>query len=343
MIPIENIYYLLCYAWDKLDEKEKVSVTIDSETNLLDLLAKVLINGSKRLLKKGIAQNYMTYTNEMKGVKGKIEIAHSLKTNLFQKKMTCCSYDDLSSDILLNQILVSTLNNLTRTKDLNKGLKADLIKVQRMFVGIERIKINKKHFKSLQISRNQHFYSFLMNVCELIHLSSLPDEKEGRFLFMNFSQDERKMNQLFEAFVRNFYKVEMKDIFQTSRETILWQFGTPKESNRKYLPQMQTDITLENANKKIIIDAKYYKETMALNYDKEKIHSSHLYQLNSYLLHQQSSDPKTKCATGILLYPTIEEEFDLHFTYEEHNIFIKTINLNTHWSHISKRLKEIVL
>ena len=65
MIPIENIYYLLCYAWDKLDEKDKVSVTIDSETNLLDLLAKVLISGSKRLLKKGIAQNYITYFNEI--------------------------------------------------------------------------------------------------------------------------------------------------------------------------------------------------------------------------------------------------------------------------------------
>lgn len=343
MIPIENIYYLLCYAWDKLDEKDKVSVTIDSETNLLDLLAKVLINGSKRLLKKGIAQNYISYSDELKGVKGKVEIAQSLKTNLFEKKMACCTYDDLSNDILLNQILVSTLSNLCRTKELNKELVAEMIKLQRMFMGIEKIKINNKHFKSLQISRNQHFYSFLMNVCELIHLNSLPDEKEGSFLFINFSQDERKMNQLFEAFVRNFYKIEMKDIFNTSRETIQWQFGSPNEVNRKYLPQMQTDISLENEDRKIIIDAKYYKETVTVNYDKEKIHSSHLYQLNSYLLHQQTSDSKTTTATGILLYPTIEEEFDLHYTYQNHNIYIKTVNLNTHWSNISKRLREIVL
>ena len=342
MIPIENIYYLLCYAWDKLDEKDKVSVTIDSETNLLDLLAKVLISGSKRLLKNGIAQNYITYFNEIKGVKGKIEIASSIKANLFQKKLTNCSYDDLSSNILLNQILVSTLKNLTKTKDLDKGLLTEIVKLQRMFVGVSILKINSKHFKLLQISRNQHFYSFLMNVCELIHLNSLPDEKEGSFLFMNFSQDERKMNQLFEAFVRNFYKIEMKDIFKTSRETIQWQFGVPNETNRKYLPQMQTDISLENENRKIIIDAKYYKETMTVNYDKEKIHSSHLYQLYSYLLHQQTSDTKTTTATGILLYPTIEEEYDLHYTYQNHNILIKTINLNTHWSNISKRLREIV-
>ncbi len=42
-IPIQNIYYLLCYAWDSLEEKGRVSVDIDDTTQLLDLFAKVLI------------------------------------------------------------------------------------------------------------------------------------------------------------------------------------------------------------------------------------------------------------------------------------------------------------
>ena len=49
-IPIENIYFLLCYAWNKLDEKERVDVSIDDKTELLDLFAKVLITSSKLLL-----------------------------------------------------------------------------------------------------------------------------------------------------------------------------------------------------------------------------------------------------------------------------------------------------
>ena len=53
-IPIENIYFLLCYAWNKLDEKERVDVSIDDKTELLDLFAKVLITSSKLLLKRGI-------------------------------------------------------------------------------------------------------------------------------------------------------------------------------------------------------------------------------------------------------------------------------------------------
>ena len=39
-IPIQNIYYLLCYAWNKLDEKEKVQVDIENSTQLLDFVCK---------------------------------------------------------------------------------------------------------------------------------------------------------------------------------------------------------------------------------------------------------------------------------------------------------------
>lgn len=105
---------------------------------------------------------------------------------------------------------------------------------------------------------------------------------------------------------------------------------------------METDITLENDHEKIIIDAKYYKETMTVNYGKEKIKSTNLYQLFSYLLNQQSNDPKTMSATGILLYPTITKDYNLEFKYHNHNIHIRTVNLNTNWKNISARLKEII-
>ena len=105
---------------------------------------------------------------------------------------------------------------------------------------------------------------------------------------------------------------------------------------------MQTDITLENETAKIIIDAKFYKETLKTNYDAEKITSANLYQLFSYLLNRRNMDPKTKTATGILVYPTIEQDYDLHFCYRNHNVLIKTVNLNTRWQNIAERLKKII-
>ncbi len=341
-IPIENIYYLLCYAWNKLDEKDRVDVAIDDKTELLDLFAKVLINASRMLIKRGIDKSYIDYTSEIAGVKGKLAISQTLKSNLLFKQKTICTFDEFSANILSNQILVTTIYTLIRIKGLDNELKAELRSLLRMFPGIEQIELKPLLFNQVKINRNNYFYGFIMNVCQIIYESTLPTEEKGAYKFADFTRDDKKMNQLFEAFVRNFYKIEQNK-FKINNKIIDWQFSSNDTESLKYLPRMVTDITLENDNEKIIIDAKYYKDTMMVNRSgKEKIESANMYQLFSYLLNQQNQDPKTINATGILLYPTIHEEYNLEFKYQDHNIQIRTVNLNTNWKHISSRLKQII-
>ncbi len=340
-IPIENIYFLLCYAWNKLDEKERIEVSIDDKTKLLDLFAKVLITATKLLLKRGIDRSYINHSEEISGIKGKIEISQTIKSNLLFKQKTICNYDDFSSNIITNQILVATINNLIRTKGLDKNLKIDLVKLQRMLSGIDLITIKAGHFKQVKLNRNNRFYGFVINVCQIIYESTFPSEEKGKYKFSDFTRDDKKMNQLFEAFIRNFYKIEQQKFKIVKKEIIKWKFEH-SDTDNYYLPQMETDITLENNNEKVIIDAKYYSETMSINYNKERIKSANLYQLFSYLLNQQDGSNKTENAKGILLYPTIEEDYNLNFKYKEHSIQIRTINLNSNWRNISNRLKEII-
>lgn len=342
-IPIENIYFLLCYAWNKLDEKERVNVSIDDKTELLDLFAKGLINATKMLIKRGVDKNYVDYTEELAGVKGKVQISQTLKSNLLFKQRTICNFDDFSANIILNQILVSTIYRLIQTKGLDKLLKSELVSLQRMLSGIDQIEITNPLFKQVRLSRNNHFYGFVMNVCQIIYESTFPSEEQGKYKFSDFTRDDRKMNQLFEAFISNFYRIEQNKYITVKKEIIKWQFDNTDNESYQYLPQMETDITLENEDEKIIIDAKFYRETMTLNYDKEKIKSANLYQLFSYLLNQQDSSLKTQNATGILLYPTIEIDYNLNFKYFGHKILIRTVNLNSNWRNISSRLKEIIV
>ncbi|WP_226065036.1 5-methylcytosine-specific restriction endonuclease system specificity protein McrC [Kaistella polysaccharea] len=342
-IPIENIYYLLCYAWNKLEEKERVYVSVDDKTELVDLFAKILINGTKILLKRGIDKSYIDYTDEIVGVKGKLQISQTLKSNLLFKQRTVCTFDSFSSNILNNRILLSTLYSLSRTKGLDRELKKELFKLQRMFSGIDLIQINNSLFSQIKLNRNNRFYGFLMNVCQIIYENTLPSEEEGIFKFTDFTRDERKMNQLFEAFIRNFYRIEQNRYTIVKKETIKWSFNSEDQESFQFIPKMETDITLENGTEKIIIDAKYYRETMTINYDKEKIKSNNLYQLFSYLLNQEDETLKTMNAKGVLLYPTIEKEYDLQYKYKSHMIEIRTINLNSNWKLISERLREIIV
>lgn len=341
-IPIENIYYLLCYAWNKLDEKDRVAVSAEDYTKLLDLLAKVLINSTRILLKRGIDRNYIDFTTEFAGVKGKLELSQTVKSQLLLKQRTICSFDEFSSNILTNQILINTLNRLIRTVDLDIKLKSEIKNLLWRFDGITPIELKNSIFSKVKLHRNNKFYGFILNVCHLIHENSLLSEKTGNWHFTDFLRDERKMNQLFEAFLRNFYALEQKE-FKVRRENINWQFSTADNQHLQFLPSMQTDITLENNDFKIVIDAKYYKETLKENYGQEKISSANLYQLFSYLLNQRKDDIKTQTATGILIYPTIERDYDLRYQYQNHKILIKTVNLNSEWRSIERRLKSIIV
>ncbi len=340
-IPIENIYYLLCYAWNKLDEKDRVAVSAEDFKELLDLLAKVLINSTRILLKRGIDRNYINITTEFPGIKGKFELSQTLKGHLLQKQKTICSFDEFSPNILTNRILITTLYRLIRTNGLDKHLRNEVKNLIFRFSDIEPIELSNKVFSRIKLNRNNKFYEFILNVCRLIYENSLLSEKTGNWQFMDFTRDESKMNRLFEAFLRNFYSIEQKE-FKVRRENIYWQFSADNNQTLQYLPLMQTDITLENNKRKIIIDAKFYKETLKRNYGSEKINSANLYQLFSYLINQRADDERSKTATGILLYPTIEKDYDLQFRYEDHDIFISTVNLNTQWRNIEKRLNAIV-
>ncbi|MCG7856691.1 5-methylcytosine-specific restriction endonuclease system specificity protein McrC [Flavihumibacter sediminis] len=341
-IPIENIYYLLCYAWNKLEEKNRVSVDATDYNSLPDLFAKVLLNGTRILLKRGIDKNYQGITEEVIGIKGKLEFSSTIKGNLMSKGKTICTFDEFSMNILMNRILITTLLQLRKTKGLDNKLRNEIRKTELMLEGIEPITIERKLFRQIKLNRNNRFYGFIMHVCELIHENLLVTEEPGKYQFADFIRDEKQMNQLFEAFIRNFYRLEQNFYQQVGSEMIDWKFERLDENTPEHLPKMKTDISLESDQHKIIIDAKYYRETMTTNYDKEKIRSAHLYQLFSYLINQEAGDDRSRRATGILLYPTIDQEYNLHYRYRDHAIQVKTINLNTDWRSISVRLLEII-
>lgn len=339
-IPIRNIYFLLCYAWDMLDEKESISVEIDDNTSLVDLLAKVLLNGSKLLLKRGLNKAYVDTQENILGIKGKLLIGETIKSNLLQQQRTICNFDEYSHDILINRIIYSTILNLIHTDELDSQIKHYLSSLIYKLPGITPIRLSDSCFKNIPMTRNTRFYSLLMQVCKLIYKQLLPSENRGEYTFKNF--DEERMNTLFEAFLRNFYRRE-QDVYHVSRTDIRWKFFCSNPEHIKFIPKMQTDITLESDERKIIIDAKYYQNTMTTNYQQEKLSTGNLYQLFSYLINQEDSSEKTRATTGILLYPKVSDDYHLRYVYEHHSIIIHTIDLGMEPSEIKRFLIELVL
>jgi len=340
-IPIQNIYYLLCYAWNKLEERDVVDVNGIDSTSILDLFAKVLIAGTNHLLKRGLDRGYIIVSEDSKCLKGKIHLSSTLKRNLLIKVQAHCEYDELSHNILHNQILKATLRLLIYEETLNKDLKDQLTGLYRKLHEIEDIQLTYPVFSRVQLHRNNSFYDFLIKVCELIYDNLLISEDPGKSKFRDFIQDERQMAYLFEEFVRNFYKIEAKGC-NVRREDIFWPIDTIDDELKSLLPKMVTDISIEKDEKKVIIDTKFYKEALIKHYGKEKIRSDHLYQLHSYLTNLEYKGGINRFCNGVLLYPSVDREFNKTLPMKNHKVIVRTINLNQDWKMIHDDLIDLL-
>jgi len=342
-IPIQNIYYILCYAWNKLHEGEKVNVSLSDYKDSINLLGKVLVNGCRLLFKRGLDRNYNQICEEYSGVKGKIDFNESLNKNLFKLCRSVCLFDRFESDTLENQLLKATLYRLIKIDTVDRDLKKELWDCYWRFTDVKNINIDISLFAQTRIHRNNAIYGLLLNTCELIIENSTLDPKKGEYQFKDFIRSEKTMARLFEAFIRNFYKKEQPH-FRVRQENIEWHSYHFKESSRQFLPIMQTDITLESRNRKIIIDAKYYTEALVSKFDGIlKFRSGNLYQLYSYLrnIENKVGHPLNKECEGVLLYPTVNYTLDEQFRLGNHSIRIKTLDLNSDWRSIKKELLSV--
>ncbi len=341
-IPIHNIYYLLSYAWNKLDEENIVRVDAIACDTLVDLLAKVLANGMTYVLRGGLDRGYLPYCEQTATLRGKIDFVTTLKRTYFRQPSVYCHYDELDYNVLHNRIVKTIIGSLLQYRQLDRNVHSDLLGIYRQLSHIRDIALTKRHFGLVQLHSNNYFYDFLLDVCEVIYDNLLMSEHDGTWTFKDFVRDERKMATLFEAFVRNFYKREQRT-FVVSRETLTWDARRLGDTPNGFLPTMQTDISLTSiaADRKIIIDTKYYKEALKSNYDKDRIISANLYQIYAYLEHVPPLETGTPCE-GMLLYPSVDTSLNLSYDIKGYPISIRTINLHQPWQQIHRELLDII-
>jgi 5-methylcytosine-specific restriction enzyme subunit McrC len=339
-IPVRNIYFLLCYAWDKLQEGAIVNVDNLDSTELVDLFATVLINGVNHIVRRGLDRGYEIHEEELSSLRGKIDVTNSARRMLLSRGKAHCSFDEFTVNTLPNRIIKSTLKHLVNFKGLDKGLRRQLFVLHRDLHDVEDIRLNKFAFRKVQLNFNNRFYGFLLNICELVHSQSLLDESSGSYKFKDFIRDDKAMARLYESFLLNFFKTEFPELKPKS-EVLNWNASSQTDPHLNLLPSMRTDISLTSQERKLVIDAKYYSKTLQSYFDKQSFHSGNLYQLLAYL-DCLSGDTDLQLE-GMLLYPLVNESLNESYEINGKTIHIKTINLTEDWKNIASHLRSFAV
>jgi len=337
-IPIQNVYYLLCYAWEQMRAGQIAETGTAGHTQLVNLFAQVLINGTERVLKQGLDRGYVPQSETTSRPRGRIDFDRSLKRALHPRGQVHCHYDTLSRDVLHNQILKSTLWHLARANQIDGDLRQRLLSLHRRFGAVTAVPLRRSLFQRVQLHSGNAFYRFLLHVCSLVEQNLITAEDGGGQQFRDFLQDEATMWKLFEKFVYNFYDHE-QERYDVSAPHLQWDVTGEAPDP---LPNMRTDVVLQSPGRTIIIDAKYSTDTLRARQGTELYRSSHLYQLFAYLKNAEADDDFPRAVEGLLLYPTTDVQLEDTFEVQGHRVGISTINLRQDWRSIHEDLLAIV-
>lgn len=340
MIRIQNIYYMLAYAFQVLHEQGYKDVATEDFENTAELLSAILCRGVSVQIKRGLCRQYITNEEPLGSPRGKIEIGESIKTQTIRKKQLVCVYDEFSVDAYTNRIIKTTMELLLRAS-ISKVRKKELRKLLIFFDSVSVLDIHNINW-DIQYDRNNQTYRMIIEVCRLVIKGLLQTSADGSTRIMDYA-DDQTMAKLYEKFILGYYQREHPDIKAYSPQ-IAWQVT---DGYRTLLPTMQSDIVISNkkTKKTLIIDAKYYSHNMQMKapYMTQTLHSGNLYQIFTYVKNWDAAPDET--VSGMLLYARTDDAIqpDNDYQMSGNQISVKTLDLNNDFSVIANTLDQIAM
>ncbi len=339
-IFIKNIYYMLSYAFRILKQSNYDEVASEKFENAQDLFAAILSKGIAQQLKQGLYREYITKTETLSIMRGKLDLQETLRNRMQRKQKLACEFDELSENNLFNQILKTALHYLLIGEGVDAERKSTLKKILVFFDGIELLEPAGILWSRLHYERNNKNYEMLMNVCYFVLDGMLQTTEKGGYKMVDFSDEH--MARLYEKFILEYYNQHHTYLSEVKAGQVKWDLvGDNSESMIRFLPIMQTDIMLRLKDQILIIDAKYYGKTLQQQYDKNTLHSNNLYQIFTYVKNQDKDN--TGNVAGILLYAKTDEDIipDCMFNMGGNQIGAKTLDLNKEFPLIVAQLDKL--
>lgn len=336
-VPLRNVYYMLTYAYEMLKSKEYERLSREDFDNIYDLLATLLLCGTNDLIKRGFFKSYISQTEELTAVKGRINISISIRKLSFQNAKAVCDFDEFNADIYFNQIIKATFLYL-KHYPVKTAIKHNISKVLLYFNEINTIEISSIKWDTLTFNRNNAHYDTLLYFCRLICEEAIANQDKGKKKFRII--EDRLLPKLFEKFINAFYKKELPGCRVLSQKKIDW-----KSDVLDMLPEMNADTIIVDGNLKLIIDTKYYSRTSQIHpfSNNRTVISSNLYQIFAYVKNEAANSPG-KAVNGMLLYPRVDEDIkSAPYNMDGNSVFVRTVDLNQEFPSIRKELLELYL
>ncbi len=341
-ILINNIYYMLSYAFQTLNQGAFDDLAVESFDEMYDLLAAILERGIGIQLKQGLYREYINRLEDLSVIRGKINMPGTIQNRISHRNIMTCEFDELSENNIFNRIIKTTVTLLLENPKVKTKYKDSLKKEMLFFSQVDTVDPLSIKWAGIRFQRNNQTYRMLLNICQLIIEGMLLTTERGEYRLSSFF-DEQHMCRLYEKFILEYYIKHYRHSLDVRAAQIPW---ATDDASASMLPVMQSDIQLRKGNTVLIIDAKYYSRNTQCQFGKNTIFSNNMYQIFTYVKNRDYSfKEESHKVSGMLLYAKTEEEIQpdgIFNLYDNNQVVVKTLDLNQPFGNIAHKLDSIV-
>ncbi len=300
---IDNLMRMVAYAFDLSDliVTETETTYSSAEHGLIDLLGRTLLRAVEYLARGGLLPEYQSRREALTTPRGRLDLRY-IATHPRRTALNC-TYDDLTIDHALNQVLASGLRLAAAVME-SSNLRLDLARLaDRVFGDLTRVGLDADLLASLmgRLDRRTGHYSTALTLVALIDQCAHLGE-HGPAGDMPLSGFLLNMNLVFERFLGRYFREhapgEMGIGTQDVRGDVFRYLANPSGWGR---PTIRPDFVFWSPRRTIAVgDAKYK------NRHEHPPTSAELYQLTTYGLAYAMPEPREV----LLFHPLARGEID---------------------------------
>ena len=347
---MHNLWLLILYASDLYSHKEIAKRNIEANPDdIPDLIGEILSGWVEIRLRRNLSSGYIRRKEILSRLRGRIDLLHTERHQLLKRGKIACRFDELTVNTVRNRYVRAALKKIgQKSKRPELAHRCRLLAATLGRLGVIGEKPSASEMAADRFGRHDKDDRPMVVAAKLAFDLALPTEDAGQKDLPLANRDPNQIPKLFEQAVGGFYKVVLprKGWRVRTGKTFEWQTQKPSDGIEKILPRMQTDIVLEKQNndERIVIDTKFTAIVTKGHYRDKSLRSGYLYQIYAYLRSQagKKDDSRADTAKGLLLHPSVDEEFDESVEIQGHRIRFATVNLAADATEIRKQLLRAV-
>lgn len=260
---------------------------------VLEILISLFARKLADEVRKGMPRRYLAHEGDLTAVRGQLDMTRQFTTLIARPDRLACRYDDLSPDIVLNQIMKAAVERLIRASTSVENQRR-LRELAFFYADISSVPPNALAWDNLILDRTNNRWRELVELARLLLGERFQTTSSGATRGFSLTFD---MSRLFEAYVARQLKKALAgtDLTVHPQGGRLYCLEEAETGTSRFMTK--PDILVKRRGVvELIIDTKWKRVARQMDDPKRGVSQSDIYQMIAY---GQLYD----CKDLLLLYP----------------------------------------